>query len=187
MRTRARVYQVWLAVFSFASHDPDMSLAACPFASERRSTALNARPIAAKRRDKNLLRSPNEAARFDRIHPVLPISSTISLLRSLFLSVPFFFSIVLIIQLSIKFFIYLLCIYLQIVMILNIAEQIFTTWIVVKLSMCIRACVRSVICSDTTQRHIFTYWKSLFFSEHIAIINFIDTDKIKGKILRYFD
>lgn len=38
-----------------------------------------------------------------------------------------FFSIVLIIQLSIKFFIYLLCIYLQIVMILNIAEQIFTT------------------------------------------------------------
>lgn len=78
-------------MFSFASHDPDMSLAACPFASERRSTALNARPIAAKRRDKNLLRSPNEAARFDRIHPVLPISSTISLLRSLFLSVPFFF------------------------------------------------------------------------------------------------
>lgn len=75
---------------SFASHDPDMSLAACPFASERRSTALNARPIAAKRRDKNLLRSPNEAARFDRIYPVLPISSTISLLRSLFLSVCLF-------------------------------------------------------------------------------------------------
>lgn len=103
VRARARVYvctyKCWLAVFSFASHDPDMSLAACPFASERRSTALNARPIAAKRRDKNLLRSPNQAARFDRIYPLLPISSTISLLRSLFLSVRSFFylSIVLIV------------------------------------------------------------------------------------------
>lgn len=90
--------RVWLAMFSFASHAPDMSLAASSFASERRSTALDARPIAARRRDENL-RSPNEAARFDRIHPVLPISPTISLLRSLllssFLSTRFpFFSIV---------------------------------------------------------------------------------------------